>query len=173
MGATTAMVLIGSPTWDLGINVDHTLHLVEGDRAKWVLLPSEHSGRIVWDVRPTRLVDDVLALIGVHVLGHPVSEALRAERLSLYELDGRAMEELGGAAAATRAPTEAVQGGKFTIISFHGSTLESQLHEFGSMTGCDLEICTPRYSTWYSPFDDSWRTVGALVAAEEDDLEGP
>jgi hypothetical protein len=157
MGSTTAMVFLGSPSWDGGLNVDRTLHLVEGDRASWVLLPNEGTERIMWDVDPENLVEDLLALIGIHVLDHGVPAPFRAERLSVPDVRNAGGGELDAAAALAR-----TMGGKAAVVAFEDSTLNGQLTEFGQLENQDVEVCTSCYSRSFAEFTEEWVVNGEL-----------
>lgn len=157
MAAITAMVFVGSNTWEGGIEATHTLHLREGSRLSWVLVPGERNGRVVWDIDPVLVQEHLHALIGVHVLGASVSDALREPYLQVHELSPSAIAELEAASTVSRD----TEGGKLAVVVFSGSTLSADHAWWAAIRSADVEVCTTTYNRWFSRFGGEWlKAVG-------------
>jgi hypothetical protein len=124
------MVALGSSTYSPGVALAATAELHEGGVARWVLRLHLEERTIVWTARPEQLVDDLFAMVGIHLLSF--RDGVDNELLD-SEVDNPHRDR-SRSAVLDRAAAHCAQHGGTTIVSIdEGSTLGSQVRDFARL----------------------------------------
>jgi len=176
MAAITALAHIGFPhANDGGLRPEYLIQLSEGDRPAWVLdvagvlrkddgaIKFERS--IIWIPTLERMADDLLVMVGAHILHD--AELLElfetclidpsTNQLGLYSIPAELRE-----AMYTRC-REYEGSWKLALTVFEGSSLQRTLSSLASYK-CQLEVCRSTYVRMYDRWDEGKTKVhGSLL----------